>query len=557
MTDDMPDGLLDAFWRYDRALLANDQDTLGELFMPGPDTLRGDGQRVLVGHDAITGFRAGRAVIPTRRIERVHSSVITEDAVLLMARTRDGEATGLQSQLWRRIDGRWVVAAAHVSLPAKSAPATPTTPTPTPATPTTPTPTTPTPATPPVPAASSAPSAMAGSSVSSAPPFDRTVWRVVGDPLAPPRASGVLDGLGVAVKDLFAVAGHTVGAGVPAWSVGQQRRAKHAPAVAALLDVGAHVVGIARTDELAYSLSGANTHYGTPPNPAVPEGVSGGSSSGPASAVALGQAAIGLGTDTAGSIRVPASYQGLVGLRTTHRAVPTQDVQPLAPAFDVVGWLTRDLRTAALVAGVLLPARDQRAPIGRTLRLPTVEALARADISAAFSATVDKSSALPTADRVDLSTSTLERWFTAFRTTQAFQAWQAHGKWINAHPGELGAEVAERFRIASRIGATEAATARDVVRQARETIHGWLADSVLVIPSAATPAPARASTAEQIEAARASTLRMTCLASIAGTPALSVPLLCSAEGHPVGLCLIGAPGTDHDLLDLAARMGVA
>lgn len=89
MTDALPDALPDAFWHYDRAL------------------------------QAITGFRAGRAVIPTRRIERVHSSVIAEDAVLLMARTRDGDATGLQTQLWRRIAARWVVAAAHVSLPAK------------------------------------------------------------------------------------------------------------------------------------------------------------------------------------------------------------------------------------------------------------------------------------------------------------------------------------------------------------------------------------------------------------------------------------------------------
>lgn len=512
---DLPEGLEEAFWRYDRALLANDQATLNELFMLGPETLRGDGRRVLVGHDAIAGFRSGRAVIPTRRIDQLHTRVVTEDAVLTMARTRDGDATGLQTQLWQRVNGRWVVAAAHVSPLAKPAPAAPKS------------------------------------------PFDQTVWRVVGHPLVPALSSGVLDGLGVAVKDLFAVAGQPIGAGVPAWLAEQRPRTEHAPAVTALLDAGAHVVGIARTDEFAYGLAGANAHYGTPPNPAVPAGISGGSSSGPASAVALGQTEIGLGTDTAGSIRVPASYQGIVGLRTTHGAVSTQGMLPLAPSFDVVGWLTRDLRTSARVADVLLPVRDPADPPRRTVRLPTVEALARPDIRDAFESTMDGIEALPKAEHADLPAETLERWFTAFRTTQAFEAWQSHGTWIDAHPGVLGADVAERFRIASRIDAEEAAAARDVVGQARETIRGWLNGAVLVIPSAATPAPARSATAEQIEAARARTLRMTCLASLAGAPALSLPLLRSAEGHPVGLCLISAPGTDHELIDLAAPIGAA
>jgi Asp-tRNA(Asn)/Glu-tRNA(Gln) amidotransferase A subunit family amidase len=504
----LPAGLLAAFWRYDQALLANDQDTLNELFMPGDETLRGDGRGVLVGHAAIVGFRSGRAVLPTRAVERLHAQVIDADTAVLMARTRDGAATGLQTQMWRRIDGRWMVAAAHVSLPA-------------------------------------------------APPaFDRSVWRVVGDPLVPAATSaGPLAGLGLAVKDLIAVAGQPIGGGVPAWLAEQRPQPAHAPALAALLAAGAHVLGIARTDEFAYSLAGANPHYGTPPNQAHPDGVSGGSSSGPASAVALGQAEIGLGTDTAGSLRVPASYQNLVGLRPTHGAVSAVDVLPLAPSFDTVGWLTRDLRTCQLVADVLLP-RGGVAP-ARTLRIAELEGLARPDIAELFASDVDglvAAGALPPVVWAELDRDPLERWFTAFRTVQAFEAWQARGAWVTDHPGALGPDVAARFALAAEITDTEHAQARDVAAEARATVRAWLADAVLVLPSAATPAPSRTATPDEIETARASTLRLTCVAGLAGAPGLSLPRLHSAEGHPVGFGLVAAPGADHQLLNLAARL---
>ncbi len=359
------------------------------------------------------------------------------------------------------------------------------------------------------------------------------------------------------MKDLFAVAGQPIGAGVPAWLAEQQPQARSAPAVTALLEAGAHIVGIARTDEFAYSLAGANAHYGTPPNPAAPGCVSGGSSSGPASAVALGQAAAGLGTDTGGSIRVPASWQGLVGLRTTHGAIGMDGVLPLARSFDTVGWLTRDVRTATALARVLIGADDGAVVPRRTLRLPTVEALARTDVGDAFAATVDRltgAGQLPPAEVVDLPSELLERWFAAFRTVQAWEGWQAHGAWITAHPGALGADVGARFGLASEIGEEQAAAARELVAEARAQLREWLSGSVLVIPSASGPAPARTATGEEMEAMRAATLRMTCFAGIAGAPALSLPLLRSADGLPAGLCLLGAPRTDHGLLTQAAAL---
>jgi amidase len=391
------------------------------------------------------------------------------------------------------------------------------------------------------------------------PAFDSSIWRIVGAPLLPPTAAGVLDGDTVAVKDLFAVAGQALGAGNPTWLGEQRPQPTTAPAVAALQAAGAAVTGIARTDEFAYSLAGQNAHYGCPPNPAVPDGISGGSSSGPASAVALGQVTVGLGTDTGGSIRVPASYQGLVGIRTTHGAVGTAGVLPLAPSFDTVGWLTRDAATAARVAQVLLPPASAAA-LSRTVVLPTAEAHATADVAAACAqrrAAMVAAGLLPPISEAELAPETLETWFAAFRTVQAYEAWRAHGGWISAHPGALGPDVGGRFAAAARVTDDAAETATGVVGEARAWLRHLLAGAVLVLPSSAGGAPPRNAVAAAVEAERAGTLRLTCLAGLAGAPAVSLPLVCTADGRPAGVCLVGEPGTDRGLLELAVRGGLA
>ncbi|GAB3256216.1 amidase [Kineosporia babensis] len=510
---EVPAGLIEAFDAYESALLANDVAVLDDLFAPGESTVRGDGTNLLIGHEAIAGFRSGRSVIPTRRVAKILVRPIAPGAALLMASTRNPAtgATGLQSQLWQQIDGAWKVTAAHVSLPLKPA------------------------------------------------SIDSTIWRVVGAPLVAPAENGPLDGKTVAVKDLFAIRHHTIGAGNPTWLNEQTPQEQHAPAIQNLLDAGAAITGIAHTDEFAYSLAGQNTHYGTPPNPAVPGAISGGSTSGPASAVALGQVTIGLGTDTAGSIRVPASYQGLVGLRTTHGCVSASGVHPLAPSFDTVGWLTRDAATSLQVADVLLPESTSSAA-ERTLVLPTVEALATPDVAAACAerrTELVAAGILPALHEADLPLAVLETWFAAFRTVQAHEAWQSDGAWIEAHPGALGPDVAGRFALAAQVTDDEAAAARAVLAEARRHLRELLDGAVLVLPSSAGGAPARDASPAQVESERAGTLRLTCLSGLAGAPALSLPLLRTADGRPAGLCLVGAPGTDRDLLQLAISGGLA
>ncbi len=289
----MPADLLAAFTAYERAIMANDLDVLDAAFAPGEGTMRGDAAGLLVGHDAISAFRGVRGGVPPRVIERIEHRELAPDVALLVSVSRFvGGGTGLQTQVWERIDGRWLITAAHVTPRAQA--------------------------------------------------LDRSVWRTVGDPLWQGAWEGALAGLTVAVKDLFAIKGYRIGAGNPTFLAEARAETTTAAAVTDLLRGGASLRGIARTDEFAYSIAGDNVHYGTPPNGALPGALPGGSSSGPASAVATGQAEIGLATDTAGSVRVPASYQGLWGLRTTHGLVPRQGLLPLAQSFDTIGWLTRD-----------------------------------------------------------------------------------------------------------------------------------------------------------------------------------------------------------------------
>jgi amidase len=492
----VPDGLMEAFWEYERALTSDDLATLDRLFAPGPTTLRGDAQGLLVGHDMISAFRGVRGGAPKRRVLQTHVQVVDADHALVVAVTElDRGGRGLQTQLWARTADGWAVTAAHVSAPA--------------------------------------------------PAVDTRIWRVVGDPLVPASRPGPLDGESVAVKDLYAVADHRVGAGNPVWLAEAVVEPASSWVVQALLDAGAFVRGIARTDEFAYSLAGTNAHTGAPPNPKAPHRIPGGSTSGPASAVSLGHATIGLGTDTSGSIRVPASYQGLFGIRTTHGVVPTDGVLPLSPSFDAVGWLTRDARLLAAVGESLLPPTP-RATSTELVTVPGLNALAEPDVAAA----VEQLATDAGAGREAWDLTDLPNWLAAFQTFQAWEAWQVRGSWLTTRLDTLGPDVRRRFEAASLVDDDRAGVARRLVDQAGRRIRELVADRVLVLPSASSVAPL---IGEGLQAVRDATMSLTCLAGLGGLPAVSIPRT-TRDGLPAGVCLVAAPDRDRDLLQLATTL---
>ncbi len=495
---DWPDGLREAFGEYERALMADDLVALDALFVDSERTVRGDPGGLLVGHAQIAAFRQARGGAPRRVLGKPLVTGTGPDSALVVVETMAAAGgTGLQTQLWSRAAGRWQVAAAHVSPPPRT--------------------------------------------------FDATVWREAGDPLEPATGPGPLRGESVAVKDLFAVEGHRTEAGVPAYLDGSARAGRDADAVARLRAAGATIRGLARTDQFAYSIAGDNDHHGTPVNAVVAGGLPGGSTSGSATAVALGAASVGLGTDTAGSIRVPASYQGLWALRTTHGAVPMAGVVPLAPDFDTVGVLTRRADLLGRAAQVLLAGAPRTSPTARLLVDLRLGSQVDSGIGDAFSAATD----VLGVEQVDLGEPG-DR-FEAFRQHQAFQAWQVHGAWITAHPGAVIGAAGDRFQAASRISQAQDLAARLRLSELRSAMDELLGDAVLLLPSASSPAPRLTAPAADVDRIRRQTLSLTCLAGLTGRPAVSAPLL-AVPGGPLGLCLVGPRGSDLALIDLAADL---
>jgi amidase len=360
---------------------------------------------------------------------------------------------------------------------------------------------------------------------------------------------GPLAGLRLAVKDLFDLAGVPTGAGNPRWLETHETPVNDAAAVARLRAAGARVVGKTITDELAWSLNGTNAHYGTPENPAAPGRVPGGSSSGSASAVALGLADIGLGTDTGGSIRVPASYCGLYGLRPTHGRVSLEGAVPLAPSFDTAGVLARDAATLRLAMGVLLEGAAAAGPITRLLapqdiwdEIPEATRAAVMPKVEALGLMVDREPLFH--DGTDPAP--LEAARVAYATLQAWEAWQQHGTWIEEHRPEFGPGVGVRFANAATIGNTDIAAAQRVRSGMMSLVQDRLPEgTALAIPAAPGPAFTIGDAPN-----REAIVRLTCIAGLAGAPGLAVPAG-TVEGLPVGLQLVAAPGSDEALLALA------
>eukprot|EP00873_Tetraselmis_striata_P002531 jgi/Tetstr1/422795/TSEL_013588.t2 len=300
---------------------------------------------------------------------------------------------------------------------------------------------------------------------------------------------GPLQGRTVGVKDNFDLQGYKTGAGNPTWLDTHPPATATAPAVQALLDAGARVVGKTHMDELAYSLNGENAHYGTPRNAAAPGRIPGGSSSGSAAAAGGGLVDIGLGSDTAGSVRVPASYNGLLGFRPTHARVSLELATPLAPSFDTAGWFARDAATLKATGQVLL-AGSPSTPLPSPRWLVATDAFDLSD-DATRQAIYDAMSVdFPAVTAVlgppkELAIASLEgegsleQWLDVFRVIQAHEVWQAHGEWVRAAAPAFGPGVKERFEAASKVTAAEvedAAAARE-----RQTHRFWRAAGNLTL----------------------------------------------------------------------------
>lgn len=372
-------------------------------------------------------------------------------------------------------------------------------------------------------------------------------------------ASGPLVGLTLAVKDIYDIAGVPTGCGNPDWLRTHGPAAATASIVQRFVDAGATVVGKTITEELAYSITGENFHYGTPLNPAAPDRVPGGSSSGSASAVAGGAVDLGLGSDTGGSVRVPASFCGIYGIRTTHGRVPLDGTMPLAPSFDTAGWFARDAALLRRAGMAVLDADTGPTTTPAILIAEDAFELAEPDARVALAPVVDAAVAKLALPRrsVRLSPEGLGVWYGHFRVLQAREAWRAHGAWIEATKPNFGPGVRERFQWAKGVTGDMVAEAQNVRARARARMDELVGDgSIVVMPAGPDAAPLKNSGRDVLESYRTRTLSMTCPAGLAGLPQVSLPLA-RVKGCPLGLSLVAARGGDLRLLRLVEEIAAA
>lgn len=371
------------------------------------------------------------------------------------------------------------------------------------------------------------------------------------------RSSGPLAGLTFAAKDIIAVEGVISCFGNPSWLQTHPPAQRDARSISLLLDAGANLDGITVTDELALSLTGENPHYGTPLNTLAPDRVPGGSSSGSASAVAAGVVDFALGTDTAGSVRVPASDCGVYGIRTSLGAVSTDGVIPLAQCFDTVGWFTRDAQLLATVGVVLLESDAvPRRSFERFIVIPDMSAAmddgawsifrsAASSVADAMHFPLDDYPVTPPAPK-------FERWPAPYVALQSDGILTEHRTFLESHPifGSLVGRRVEQIR----------STTFDVThaKGARDALSDWLRQvlapgACLLLPSAPGAAPLKGQPDDDVDVYTGRGLMLTSLASLCAVPQISMPL-CSADGCPFGLSLLGPAGSDAALLDLAGTI---
>ena len=374
----------------------------------------------------------------------------------------------------------------------------------------------------------------------------------------PSHHVGPLAGLSFGAKDIFDITGYPTGFGSPDWLNSHPSATQTAPAIEMLIQSGASLVGKTHTDELTYSLLGMNARYGTPINSAAPLRIPGGSSSGSAAAVAANLVDFAIGSDTGGSVRAPASFCGIYGLRPTHGRISSKNTRPLAKSFDTVGWFAREPKILLQVGEVLLREKavsqmHSRAPF-EPFFLEEAWDLIDPLLARRVKAQLLKISFLSSSQSLSIHPYDLADWASTFRIIQGAEIWVEHGAWATKHIEQMGPGVKERFNAASNISLSELNTALQqqlAIKQCLETIFSH--KRVLIVPTAANLPPLLNSTSAEFDRFRGDSFRLLCIAGLAGLPQINLPLI-KIDDVPFGVSIIGAAHTDIELLQLACSL---
>lgn len=373
---------------------------------------------------------------------------------------------------------------------------------------------------------------------------------------------GSLSGLSYGLKDIYDIAGIPTAFGSPAWLKSHSIPTSTAAFVEMLSNAGADLLGKTHTDELTYSILGMNAHYGTPINIRSPLRVPGGSSSGSAAAVAAGLVDFAIGSDTGGSVRAPASFCGIYGIRTTHGRISLKHARGLAKSFDALGWFAKDPNVFLQVGEILL--NEKASTVHKKPKyflLKEAFQLAPEPIAALLKKEVLTLLSKETVKEISIAPEALSQWAESFRIVQASEIWEEHGQWAEQYLNEFGPGIKERFEIAKSLDPNVIAAAKvekirieKYLKQLLDSLGNENAEAILVLPSTGCIAPLLVSTAPELEQVRKQLFQLLCIAGLGGLPQVNIPI-CQYEDAPLGVSLIA--NAQEDLLLLQIIKGLS
>ncbi|KAK9278959.1 hypothetical protein L1049_028541 [Liquidambar formosana] len=398
---------------------------------------------------------------------------------------------------------------------------------------------------------------------------------------APPKAPHPLTGLSFAVSDLFDIYGYVTGFGNPDWARTHDAASRTSPVVAALVEGGATCVGKTVIDEMAYSISGENKHYGAPTNPAAPERVPGGSSSGAAVAVAANLVDFSLGIDTVGGVRVPAGFCGIIGFRPSHGAVSHMGIIPVSASLDTVGWFAKDPNILRRVGHVMLqlPFAVQRSPrqiimaddclqllkipadrvaqvvIQSTEKLFGRQILKHENVEEYFDSKVPSLKAFHSKKaNGQLKTSSIRLLANIMQLIQRHEFKHNHEEWISSVKPILDPAISAQIHEMMEMSETEIENCQSVRNEMRSAVNSLLKDDgILVIPTVADPPPKLGGKEILSEDYQSRAYSLLSLASMSGCCQVSIPLGFH-DKCPVSVSFIARHGGDRFLLDTVQTM---
>ena len=360
--------------------------------------------------------------------------------------------------------------------------------------------------------------------------------------------TGLLKDLKFVSKDMCDIKNFKTSCGNPDFYKKCKPANDFAPFLKKILNKGAKLKGITICDEFFYSVIGENNHYGTPVNLNAPNCVPGGSSSGSAAALTTNLYDFSIGSDTGGSVRVPASFCGLYGIRPTHGRIDATGVYPMAPSFDTIGWFSRDVDIFKKVGSVLLN-KDEASNISFNSYVIAEDLLELAEENLQRQFIEYLNTNLPNLLRIKISIKDKAEIADYFRILQGGEIKEHVIPWIEKNNPEISTEINNRIKMASNITKDEINLAnkfrKDLISEVNISLPKG---NIAIFPTTPFSAPLCGQDEYALGASRKKLMSMTSITGMTSRPQISIPKLKDKTG-PVGISLLGWENSDEILLN--------